>query len=30
MILAQALRLDAVVVSRDRVFDAYDVPVLRA
>jgi len=30
MILAQALRLDAVVVSRDRVFDAYDVPVLHA
>jgi PIN domain nuclease of toxin-antitoxin system len=30
MILAQALRLDAVVVSRDRAFDAYDVPVLRA
>lgn len=30
MILAQALRLEAVVVSRDRAFDAYDVPVLRA
>jgi PIN domain nuclease of toxin-antitoxin system len=30
MILAQALRLDAVVVSRDRAFEAYDVPVLRA
>jgi PIN domain nuclease of toxin-antitoxin system len=30
MILAQALRLDAIVVSRDRAFDAYDVPVLRA
>jgi PIN domain nuclease of toxin-antitoxin system len=30
LILAQALRLDAIVVSRDRAFDAYDVPVLRA
>jgi len=30
MILAQALRLDAIVVSRDRAFDAYEVPVLRA
>ena len=30
MILAHALRLDAVVVSRDRAFDPYDVPVLRA
>jgi PIN domain nuclease of toxin-antitoxin system len=30
MLLAQALRLDAVIVSRDRAFDAYDVPVLRA
>jgi len=30
MILAQALRLDAVVVSRDRALDPYDVPVLRA
>jgi PIN domain nuclease of toxin-antitoxin system len=30
MVLAQAMRLDAVVVSRDRAFDAYDVAVLRA
>ena len=30
MILAQALRLDAVIVSRDGAFDPYDVPVLRA
>jgi PIN domain nuclease of toxin-antitoxin system len=30
MVLAQALRLEAVVVSRDQVFDAYAVPVLRA
>ena len=30
MVLAQALRLDAVVVSRDQAFDAYGVPVLRA
>ena len=30
MVMAQALRLDAVVVSRDQVFDAYGVPVLRA
>jgi PIN domain nuclease of toxin-antitoxin system len=30
MVLAQALRLDAVVVSRDEVFDAYGVPILRA
>jgi PIN domain nuclease of toxin-antitoxin system len=30
MILAQALRIDAVVVSRNRAFDPYDVPVLRA
>ena len=30
MVLAQALRLDAVVVSRDRAFTAYDVAVLRA
>jgi len=30
MILAQALRVDAVIVSRDRAFDPYDVPVLRA
>ncbi len=30
MLVAQATRLDAVVVSRDRVFDAYDVPILPA
>ena len=30
MILAQAIRLDAVIVSRDQAFDAYDVAVLRA
>lgn len=30
MILAQAVRLEAVVVSRDQIFNAYDVPVLRA
>jgi len=30
MMLAQALRLDAVVVSRDAALDAYDVAVLRA
>ena len=30
MVLAQAQRLDAIVVSRDRAFDAYDVAVLRA
>ncbi len=30
MVLAQAMRLDAVVVSRDRAFDAYEVAVLRA
>lgn len=30
MVLAHALRLDAVVVSRDRLFDAYGVPVLGA
>ncbi|MBA2382132.1 MAG: type II toxin-antitoxin system VapC family toxin [Chloroflexi bacterium] len=30
MVLAHALRLDAVVVSRDQMFDAYGVPVLRA
>lgn len=30
MILAQALRLEAIVVSRDRAFDAYDVPILLA
>ncbi len=30
MVLAQALRLDAVVVSRDAAFTEYEVPVLRA
>jgi len=30
MLLAQALRLDAVVVSRDLAFAAYDVAVLKA
>ena len=30
MVVAQALRLDAVVVSRDRALDAYGVAVLRA
>jgi len=30
MLLAQALRLDATIVSRDRAFHAYDIPVLRA
>jgi PIN domain nuclease of toxin-antitoxin system len=30
MILAQALRLDATIVSRDRAFRAYDVPILPA
>ena len=30
MLVAQATRLDAVIVSRDRAFDAYEVPVLRA
>jgi len=30
MILAQAQRLEAVVVSRDPAFEAYGVPVLRA
>jgi PIN domain nuclease of toxin-antitoxin system len=30
MLLAQALRLDAVVVSRDLAYAAYDVPVLKA
>ncbi len=30
MIIAQAARLNAVVVTRDRMFDAYDVEVLRA
>ena len=30
MLLAQAFRLDAVVVSRDQAYAAYDVAVLRA
>jgi PIN domain nuclease of toxin-antitoxin system len=30
MVVAQAQRLDAIVVSRDRAFEAYDVPVLPA
>jgi PIN domain nuclease of toxin-antitoxin system len=30
MLLAQAVRLDATIVSRDRAFQAYDVPVLTA
>jgi PIN domain nuclease of toxin-antitoxin system len=30
MVLAQALRLEAVIVSRDQAFAAYDVPVLQA
>ena len=30
MLVAQARRLDAVIVSRDRGFAAYDVPVLLA
>ena len=30
MLLAQAIRLDAVVVSRDIAFSAYDVAVLKA
>ncbi len=30
MLVAQARRLDAVIVSRDRAFAAYDVPVLLA
>jgi PIN domain nuclease of toxin-antitoxin system len=30
MILAQALWLDATIVSRDRAFRAYDVPILPA
>ena len=30
MVIAQALRLEAVVVSRDQAFDAYGVPVLPA
>jgi PIN domain nuclease of toxin-antitoxin system len=30
MVVAQAQRLDAIVVSRDRAFEAYDVAVLPA
>ena len=30
MVVAQAQRLDPIVVSRDRAFEAYDVPVLLA
>jgi PIN domain nuclease of toxin-antitoxin system len=30
MLVAQAGRLEATLVSRDRAFDVYDVPVLRA
>jgi hypothetical protein len=30
MLLAQAIRLGAVVVTRDTAFDPYGVPVLRA
>ena len=30
MVVAQAQRLDAVIVSRDRAFAAYGVPVLQA
>lgn len=30
MLVAQAVRLDAVIVSRDRAFAAYDVPVMGA
>lgn len=30
MLVAQARRLDAVIVSRDRAFAAYDMPVLLA
>jgi len=30
MLLAQALRFDATIVSRDRAFRAYDVPILPA
>jgi PIN domain nuclease of toxin-antitoxin system len=29
MLIAQAVRLDAVIASRDRAFEAYDVNVLR-
>jgi PIN domain nuclease of toxin-antitoxin system len=30
MLVAQAERLEAVIVSRDRAFEAYGVPVLQA
>lgn len=30
MLVAQAMRLDATIVSRDRAFDRYGTPVLRA
>ena len=30
MLIAQALRVDAVIVTRDRTFEAYDVPRLAA
>jgi PIN domain nuclease of toxin-antitoxin system len=30
MVIAQATRLEAIVVTRDRAFAAYDVPVLTA
>ena len=30
MLIAQAMRLDAMVVTRDRAFDRYDVDVIRA
>jgi PIN domain nuclease of toxin-antitoxin system len=30
MLVAQAARLDAVIVTRDRAFSAYDVHVLTA
>lgn len=30
MVVAQAQRLDAIIVSRDRAFEAYGVPVLQA
>ena len=30
MLLAQAIRLDAVLISRDQAFEAYGVPVMRA
>ena len=30
MVIAQAARLDAVIVTRDRAFEAYDAPILPA